>query len=393
MILGIASDLFNTFFPGIIILVIGMGVLFGFAFGVYTLLGVIGTAGYTPQSGSEKATNVRLAIPTVASEGVRDSLFTVLDHTVDKYESYDIWVIIDEGAELKTELFEYKGVETVVVPEEYDCEATSKGRALQYFTDTIVSNAPEYWYAFVDDDNLILNDNWLYEIPVYEERGYEAMNPILLPREGDSPLTYIADHIRYYDDLTVFRFFTGYLSKPYMGFHGELLTVRGETLIQIGFDRESIVEDFAFAMQCVERDIKCWQSSTRVSILSPHTLQDFFKQRRRWFLGCLQELSNSITFLVVGSRLAIWSGGITASWIWSPFWVMGFGITLPIWGTTLILTGSIYYLIVIATGAYLRDGVSSYLLILLWPVYAFMEHLVPYYAAVTQNDDFVVIRK
>ncbi|WP_136689075.1 glycosyltransferase family 2 protein [Halorhabdus amylolytica] len=385
--------LIETFFPGIIILVIGMGVVFGFAFGVYTVLGLIGTVGYTPQTGEERAKNVKIAIPTIASNQVRDSLFTVLDDLTDKYGSYEIWVILDEGAELQSELMEYGGIKTLVVPDEYDSQARAKGRALQYFTENVVVEAPDYWYAFLDDDNLILDDDWLYEISAYEETEYKAMNPILLPREGKSAITYIADHIRYYDDLTVFRFFTGFVSSPYMGFHGELLTVRGDVLTEIGFDRESIVEDFSFAMECVESDVKCWQSSTRVSILSPHSFHDFLRQRRRWFLGCLQEMSNMITFIVVGSRLAIWAGGITASWIWSPFWVMGFGITLPLWATALIWTGTLYYLIVIVTGTYFREGLLSYTLIPLLPVYAFLEHLVPYYAAITQDDDFVVISK
>ena len=35
------------------------------------------------------------------------------------------------------------------------------------------------------------------------------------------------DFIRKYDDVTVFRFFTGLLGIPYIGMHGEMLTVKG----------------------------------------------------------------------------------------------------------------------------------------------------------------------
>lgn len=62
--------------------------------------------------------------------------------------------------------------------------------------ETVVPENPEGWYSFVDDDNLVLDDAFLYEIPYYDARGYGAMNSVLTPRRGDSSLTFVMDHIR-----------------------------------------------------------------------------------------------------------------------------------------------------------------------------------------------------
>jgi|SRR5205823_4251313 len=73
------------------------------------------------------------------------------------------------------------------------------------------------WYTFIDDDNLLLDDTFLYEIPYYEERGFVGCNPVLFTRQGRSTFTTIMDWIRYFEDITVFRFFTGLTKRPWIG--------------------------------------------------------------------------------------------------------------------------------------------------------------------------------
>ncbi|MDY6780544.1 MAG: hypothetical protein SV760_08390 [Halobacteria archaeon] len=207
---------------------IGIGV--GFLIMFYFLLGVVANLFYSPGKRDERAENVRFAVVTVGSEGVRDSLMRCLRYHTRMFDDYEVFCVTDEGADLEEELVDFDGVETVVVPDDYDCNAVAKGRAVQYFIDTVVSEDPDYWYSFIDDDNLVLDDEFLYEIPYYEEKGYGAMNSVLKPRKGESKLTYVMDHVRFLDDLSVFRAFTGFLRRPYIGFHGELLTARGDVL-------------------------------------------------------------------------------------------------------------------------------------------------------------------
>jgi len=82
------------------------------------------------------------------------------------------------------------------------------------------------WYAFLDDDNILLDDKFTYEIPEYEKEGKLITNPIIVPRLGKSKISYVMDWIRNLDDKSIFRFFTGVVGKPYMGLHGELLCAR-----------------------------------------------------------------------------------------------------------------------------------------------------------------------
>lgn len=370
-----------------------VGVFVTLIFVGYILLGIAATILYTTNKADQKANNVKLAITTLASNNVKPALFNTIEHTVENFGEYEIYCVLDEGSDLQAELERMDEISTVVVPTDYRCKAVAKGRAINYFIETEVED--DYWYGFLDDDNLILDDEFLYEIPYYEERGYGAMNPVLLPRPGRSSITFMADHIRTSDDMTIFRVFTGLVGKPYVGFHGELLCARGDLLREITFDRPTIVEDFSFAMELTKRGHKVWQSRTYVSILSPHSIKAFFKQRRRWFLGIASYIPKSpnITKGVVGSRTVLWSLGITGNWILFPLWVSERALALPTSIHYSVLTGGLVYALICIVGAYRLSGLKGILLFPLIPVCALMEHLGPVYALFNRDASFVVIDK
>lgn len=372
-----------------------LGVAVGICFTLYLTGGLLLTAFYDPQASDERATNVRLVIVTVAANRVRSALMETIAHTLDNFSDYEVYCLLDEGSDLEQEIRAMDSLTEVVVPASYECDARAKGRALQYFTETVVAEEPEFWYAFIDDDNKILDDTFLYEIPYYEARGYRAMNPVLEPRRGDSVITYMADHIRFVDDLTVYRLFTGVIGRPFLGFHGELLCVSGDVLSSVGFNRESIVEDFAFALELVREGTKVWQSRTRVSILSPHDLSSFLKQRGRWYMGVNQYLPKAprVSQAVVGLRMTTWSVAITSSWAFIPLWISSYGIEIPLWIVGISFVGSIMYISTVGIGAVRIGGLHGVSLMFLVPVYATLEHLVPIYALWARQTDFVVIDK
>jgi cellulose synthase/poly-beta-1,6-N-acetylglucosamine synthase-like glycosyltransferase len=205
----------------------------------------------------------------------------------------------------------------------------------------------------------------------------------------------MADHIRFVDDITIYRLFTGVLGKPYLGFHGELLCARGDVLADIGFDRTTIVEDFAFALELVKRDIPVWQSSTRVSVLSPHDFTAFLQQRSRWYLGIIRYLGEApfITKIVVGLRMALWSLAVTSSWILIPLWIAGYGLSLPLWLVVLLLGGTTAYVITMCIGSLRIGGLKGAAMLFLTPVYSLLEQIVPLYAIIKGKAEFVVIEK
>lgn len=371
-----------------------IGVVVGASFACYVTAGIVGSVLYRTGRSDSRAENVRFVVPTVASEQVRTALFETLDHVSSTFGEYEAYCVVDDGSALLPELRERSDVTTIVVPADYDCEALAKGRAMNYFVETVVAAEPEYWYAFLDDDNLLIDETFLFEIPYYESRGYRAMNPVLTPRLGRSRLTFMADHIRLLDDLTIYRLFSGLLGRPYLGFHGELLCVRGDVLSEIGFDRETIVEDFAFALELARRDIPVWQSRTRVSVLSPHDLSSFFQQRSRWLVGVWKYLGRApwITKAVVGSRVLLWSVSLTSSWLLIPLWFTD-TLAVPLWAMAIVVVGTLFYAAAIGVGAWRIGGIRGLGLFALFPLYATLEHLAPVYALVRRQTDFVVIEK
>lgn len=372
--------------PWLSILATGIGTLVF----LYVLVSMVGDILYTANRGTERVEDLTFVLVTIASENVRDALMEAIEHNRELFDDYEFTVLIDEGAPLQREL-EAMDLDLVVVPDAYDPEAIAKGRAMQYFVEHYV--ADDEWYAFLDDDNLIQGREFLYEIPYQEAQGRLVMNPVLVPRQGESVVTFAIDHMRTLFDCTFFRTFTGVLGRPVAGLHGELLCARGDVLRTVGFDRATIVEDFAFADELVRRGIRTWQSRTVASILSPHSLQDYYRQRARWFVGKLRWLPRSApsTTLVTGSIQTVWLMGIFGGWLVGAIWLV-FGPPAELTYLAPALLSSGFYGAIYTIGI-ARTGVRNLPAVLLIPVYATIEHTAPYVALLKQSDAFEVIKK
>jgi len=213
----------------------------------------------------------------------------------------------------------------------------------------------------------------------------------LYPRLSNSKATFVADSLRYFDDLTIFRLGTGLLKIPLNGFHGELLVSKGCYLKDITFDRCSITEDYAYASELARRGIKVWQSETKVCILSPNTISDLIKQRNRWFRGISKDVYKAplCVKLFSGIRLIDWKIGFIGSWFVFPLW---FFLELPIWLTAFNLIGAAYYYLAYISGALrLKETKDKVIYILLIPFYSLLETSAPWYKSKTNG--FNVIDK
>jgi len=287
---------------------------------LFWILVAISILFHKPKRSMTRAANVEIVIVSIATSNVRNSL----EETVLNIEKLGLksYLLVDEGAELIPELPKKN---LIVVPRSYKPFLIAKGRAMNYFVENYVQG--NKWYGFVDDDNLVLDDAFLYEIPYYEERGYVAMNAFLKMRKGRSTLAYVMDSERVFEEFATFKFFTGLVGKPYAGLHGELLCVKGETLKEIGYDHKTITEDFRFSCELVKRGCRTWQSKTRVSLKSPNNLHDLMRQRARWFKGIILDLRNAATSmkLIMGARVVFWALGFFGSWAFAFLW--------PFWGT------------------------------------------------------------
>ena len=346
-----------------------------FLFMLWAFLGVI-CLRYKPKCSQTRAKNVEIVIVSIANSKVRNSL----NETISSVKKLGVkyYLLVDEGADLIPELV---GPNLVVVPRSYNPWLVGKGRAMSYFVDNYVTK--EKWYSFLDDDNLVLDDNFLYEIPYYEKQGYVAMNPVLTMRKGKSSLTYVMDSIRLLDDLSVYKFFTGFIGKAYIGLHGELLTVKGTTLKEIGYNRKSITEDFRFSCELVKRGCRTWQSKTKVSLKSPNSLHDHMRQRGRWFKGIVFDLTkaNAPMKLFVGTRISFWVLGVFGSWAFAFLW--------PLWGPLWpAIPGGIAYWLLYIYGV---AKSSRWWFVIFIPIIGIMETLSRVYSF--KQKGFVVIDK
>jgi beta-1,4-mannosyltransferase len=386
-------------------------------YSVNVMLGLFGLL-YKSRVSSVKSDKVEIVIVSIANRNVKRALYECIVHAKKKFQNTPLSIVVDEGAELLDELIEARksfgnitqfvhsakgekqqlfqsriwsessAFNLVIVPDEYRRDLVGKGRALNYFTSSN-SLDKDKWYAFIDDDNIILDDTFLYEIPYYEQRGYFACNPILVPRPGKSNSCYIMDWIRYFDDNTVFRLFTGLLKKPLVGLHGELFCVRGSVLRSIGYNRKTIVEDFGFATEMVKRDLKTWHSSTKVSIKSPNSVYDLCRQRGRWFRGIWSDYKYCppLMKLVVGIRLIGWTNGFIGSWVLSPLWVFW---PLELWIFALISIGGVNIWMTYIF-AIIKTKQSLYKMVLI-PVFGLFESWAIWIGK-KRHEGFVVIDK
>lgn len=353
---------------------------------VYSLLismGMMAYAIYKPRRGLSKVANFEIVVVSKADKRVEKSLLETVRYHVSRYKR--LTVVIDEGAELEPILRSVNGVKLVVVPRSYRTDLIGKGRALQYFVECCVD--PSKWYVFIDDDNLILGDDFLYEIPIYEKQGYVAANGVLVPRPGKSTIAYVMDWIRFVDDVLIYRFFTGLLAKPLVGLHGDLLIVKGKVLKEIGFTRRSVTEDFDFAAELVKRGYKTWQSSTKVSIKSPNSLRDLVKQRGRWFKGIVTGLGKCppLMKLVVILRGFTFGVGLIFLAIALPA-ISQLGYT---WFVLPFIPSSVYY---VSTYTYGACKARKPHLVILAPMMGLVESFSRLYGLIVVKD-FVIIDK
>lgn len=359
---------------------------------IYTILGIFGYMSYRGTHKDDEYRKTKICIVSKASKGVKDALIDCIHHNCTTFRKYIFNIIIDEESELRLELEAYikqfPNTKIIIVPSTFKCNAIAKGRAIEYYIRHHTS--PDWWYAFIDDDNKILDDKFLKEISYYSKNGYVACNGLLFPRLGRSKLAFVADSVRYFDDLTIFRIGTGIFKLPLNGFHGELLVASGEILRNISFDRETITEDFSFARELIKKGYKTWQSETVISIQSPHSIKDFIKQRNRWYRGISRDVatSNWQMKLFSGIRIIDWKIGIIGSWLIFPVWAM---FPIPLWLIIFNFIGASYYYVSYIHGAMrLNEGMAKSMFLI--PLYGIMETISPH-IIVRNKKEFTVISK
>ncbi|TQQ79100.1 glycosyltransferase family 2 protein [Halonotius roseus] len=165
------------------------------------------------------------------------------------------------------------GAEVHVVPEEFECTATNKGRAVEWARQNVDSD--EEYLLYLDEDTIVTE---LTGLPDADFIQFTEK-----PIYTGSRLTYLCE---------VFR--TGYQFEQ-LGFHrlsyplyawGGGFAIRRKIEAEIGWDVPTITEDTNLVWRAArEYDLTYQLVDSRFRNQAPPSLKAMLKQRRRWMSG------------------------------------------------------------------------------------------------------------
>jgi hypothetical protein len=192
---------------------------------------------------------------------------------------FRIWVATEPWAEAT-----YHGAdEIIVVPEDFQCEASYKARALEYTRRVRVERGLSEFFVkvlFVDDDGVPTKR---YIEKVFRA-DFDVCEGIPVPRTGYGRLLSHMDDLRTINCLYMCSVFQG-IGHP-IHVHGEGLCVRGSAESLVTWNYQMFAsEDLVFGHMAVVNGRTWGFVWDYVEITSPFTWRDFLKQRRRWLWG------------------------------------------------------------------------------------------------------------
>jgi len=165
------------------------------------------------------------------------------------------------------------GAQVHVVPDSFGCEATNKGRAVEWARRNV--DTSEEYLLYLDEDTIVTE---LTGLPDADFIQFTEK-----PIYTGSRLTYLCE---------VFR--TGYQREQF-GFHrlsyplyawGGGFAIRQEIEAEIGWDVATITEDTNLIWRAAERyDLSYQLVDSRFRNQAPPSLKSMLKQRRRWMSG------------------------------------------------------------------------------------------------------------
>jgi beta-1,4-mannosyltransferase len=214
-------------------------------------------------------------------------------HDVNFY-NYQISVVTDDQQDVWT--LKKEKCEVVVVEKNYYTNAIKKGRALQYSVEhrrRVARDTSKYWIFHMDEESYVTAQTILALLKfIRNNKGIASEGPIFYPLKFESAnrLTAIAESTR---PFACYDCVSQMTNPPPLHMHGSNLLVRSDIEDHIGWDFGStLAEDQMFGYKVYEkygRGSMGWHGGILLE-QPPLNLKDHFFQRRRWFLGTMQNL-------------------------------------------------------------------------------------------------------
>lgn len=238
--------------------------------------------------------DVQVRILTVDAE-------RVVQGTVDSVPS-----AIDDVHVIAETPIDVDGATVHVVPDDFDCEATNKGRALEWAGRTLACDR-EY-VLYLDEDTLVTEFTGVPDADVVQFTE--------LPMYTGSWLTYLCEVFRVGYQFEQFAF--PRLRYPLYAWGGGI-AVRRDLEERVGWDVGTVTEDTNFVWRAARAgDLSFRVVDARFRNQAPPTVAAMIGQRRRWISGSVQDggiLPLSYRPLY-GTRIVVWAcSPLVLTWV------------------------------------------------------------------------------
>lgn len=205
----------------------------------------------------------------------------------------------DERYVIAEEPMDVPGAEVRIVPESFECDATNKGRALEWARRTLPCDRE--FVLFLDEDSHLLEFGGFPDADIVQFNEH--------PRKTSSWLTYFCEINRIGFQIEQRAFPS--LKVPLYAWGGGL-AIRTDLEDEITWDYPTVIEDTIFLWRAFtgsERDVSLAFLPDRVSNQAPPTIRAMFRQRRRWIAGSREDndLLSLDRILMYGIRDLSWS--------------------------------------------------------------------------------------
>lgn len=170
------------------------------------------------------------------------------------------------------------GATVHIVPDSFECEATRKGRALEWARRNVPCE--KEYVLYIDEDSIISE---VPEIPDADVIQFSER-----PTRTGSLFTYLAELFRMGFQLEQRSF--SKMSIPLYAWGGGL-AIRKDLEDRVTWNYETIIEDTIFIWAAAQlEDIDFRTVSTKFHNQAPPTITEMIKQRRRWIGGAVNDL-------------------------------------------------------------------------------------------------------
>uniref|UniRef100_A0A6P7G172 Beta-1,4-mannosyltransferase egh-like n=1 Tax=Diabrotica virgifera virgifera TaxID=50390 RepID=A0A6P7G172_DIAVI len=336
--------------------------------------------------------NVQRNIETCLSAGLEHFCFDIVtDNTIN----------ISPSRQLKE----------TVVPSTYKTKsgALYKGRALQYCLEENVNFLEDDdWIVHLDEETL-LTENSVNGILAFVMDGKHQFGQGVITyanEQIESWITTLIDSIRVADDLGKHKFQLRFFHKMFFSWKGSFMVAQVAAEKDVTFDHgleSSLAEDCFFGFLAREKGYTFDFIEGEMWEKSPFTLTDYIKQRSRWLRGTFQFImSNHIP-----GRYKITGCFGCFSWICVPFvavnGILNFCMLTPYFPICerihlLLNTIAVYLYFFGVVHSFYRSNLTRIILyfaciVILAPIYIFLESMVVFMFLFTSRNTFQIITK